>query len=269
MPEKATVERGATGEARREIAQHAGRRVRARGNRAHPRGQARCAIDQAGDRDRSVKGAASGRQAEAAEEGPDIRAHAQERRQRLSHWPGRHWKKPSAKTGARVAEETPARAASRGVSQGAVGACPRASPGGAGASRPRSYRITEGTNHGHTEEDGMRTNASAARELVITRELDTPRDHVWRLFTDREHASEWWGPKNFTVSQLEMDLRPGGRWRAVITIAGRQGVPAVRRLSGDRPTGVARVHVHVGEGRTRERDALHVLLRRERDGAPR
>ena len=54
------------------------------------------------------------------------------------------------------------------------------------------------------------------RELVITRVLDAPREAVWDLCTERAHAMEWWGPKNFTVSAFEMDLRPGGAWRAVI-----------------------------------------------------
>lgn len=54
------------------------------------------------------------------------------------------------------------------------------------------------------------------RELVITRVLDAPRDEVWDLCTEREHAMAWWGPKGFTVSAFHMDLRPGGTWRAVI-----------------------------------------------------
>ena len=58
--------------------------------------------------------------------------------------------------------------------------------------------------------------AGTARELVITRTLDAPRDHVWRLFIERENAKEWWGPRDFSVAGFEMDLRAGGRWRAVI-----------------------------------------------------
>ena len=68
-------------------------------------------------------------------------------------------------------------------------------------------------------------NASHARELVITRTLDAPRNHVWRLFTDPEHASQWWGPKNFTLSALQMDQRVGGRWRAVIRSPEGQELP--------------------------------------------
>ncbi len=54
------------------------------------------------------------------------------------------------------------------------------------------------------------------RELVITRVLDASREDVWDLCTERAHAMEWWGPRDFTVSAFEMDLRPGGTWRAVI-----------------------------------------------------
>ena len=63
------------------------------------------------------------------------------------------------------------------------------------------------------------------RELVITRVLDAPREAVWDLCTERAHAMEWWGPKNFTVSAFEMDLRPGGTWRAVIRSPEGQDYP--------------------------------------------
>src|SRR5439155_16146813 len=54
------------GQGRRKSAQHAGRGVRPRRNRAHPRGKAWSAIDQAGHRHRTVEGASVGRQASAA-----------------------------------------------------------------------------------------------------------------------------------------------------------------------------------------------------------
>jgi len=55
---------------------HAGRRVRARRDRTHPRRQARRAVDQTGDRDRALEGARGGSQAASTQEGDDIRAHA-------------------------------------------------------------------------------------------------------------------------------------------------------------------------------------------------
>ena len=51
------------------------------------------------------------------------------------------------------------------------------------------------------------------RELVITRIYDAPRELVFRMWTDPRHAIRWWGPKHHPAVHLEMDVRPGGRWR--------------------------------------------------------
>ncbi len=51
------------------------------------------------------------------------------------------------------------------------------------------------------------------RELVITRLLDAPRELVFRAWTESKHAMQWWGPEGFAVVALDMDVRPGGRWR--------------------------------------------------------
>jgi uncharacterized protein YndB with AHSA1/START domain len=52
------------------------------------------------------------------------------------------------------------------------------------------------------------------RELVITRVFDAPRELVFKVWTEREHARHWWGPRDFVTTELEMDLTPGGAWRA-------------------------------------------------------
>jgi uncharacterized protein YndB with AHSA1/START domain len=51
-------------------------------------------------------------------------------------------------------------------------------------------------------------------ELVITRVLAAPRDLVFTMWTEREHAIRWWGPKDFTTELLDLDVTPGGAWRA-------------------------------------------------------
>ena len=53
-----------------------------------------------------------------------------------------------------------------------------------------------------------------ARDIVITRTFDAPRDIVFRAWTDPEQMRQWWGPKEFTGTASEIDLRPGGAWRA-------------------------------------------------------
>lgn len=51
------------------------------------------------------------------------------------------------------------------------------------------------------------------RELVISRVYDAPRELVFRMWTELEHLSKWFGPKGFTCTMHEMNLRVGGRWR--------------------------------------------------------
>jgi len=51
------------------------------------------------------------------------------------------------------------------------------------------------------------------RELVITAVVDAPRRLVWEASTKPEHVKSWWGPRRFTMTVCEIDLRPGGAWR--------------------------------------------------------
>jgi uncharacterized protein YndB with AHSA1/START domain len=53
---------------------------------------------------------------------------------------------------------------------------------------------------------------STTEPFVISRVLDAPRDLVWKVFTDPQHMKQWWGPKGFTVTASNMDLRPGGTY---------------------------------------------------------
>jgi len=57
---------------------------------------------------------------------------------------------------------------------------------------------------------------SSARELVASRLFDAPRETVFRMWTDPEHVKHWWGPRGFTNTIQEMDVRPGGVWRFVM-----------------------------------------------------
>jgi uncharacterized protein YndB with AHSA1/START domain len=58
----------------------------------------------------------------------------------------------------------------------------------------------------------MMPTETKTEDFVISRVLDTPRDLVWKAFTQVEHMKQWWGPKGFTVTHAEMDLRPGGTY---------------------------------------------------------
>ncbi len=53
------------------------------------------------------------------------------------------------------------------------------------------------------------------REILITREFDAPRELIWEATTKCEHMQNWWGPKRYTITSCDMDVRPGGKWRIV------------------------------------------------------
>jgi uncharacterized protein YndB with AHSA1/START domain len=56
----------------------------------------------------------------------------------------------------------------------------------------------------------------ARGEIIATRRFDAPRDLVFRMWTEREHVAKWWGPRGFTLTIHEMDVRPGGAWRFIM-----------------------------------------------------
>ncbi|MBI4274555.1 MAG: SRPBCC domain-containing protein [Rhizobiales bacterium] len=57
----------------------------------------------------------------------------------------------------------------------------------------------------------------AARVLVITRVFNAPRELVFKAWTDPHHAKNWWGPRDYPGTHIEMDVRPGGAWRHCLT----------------------------------------------------
>jgi uncharacterized protein YndB with AHSA1/START domain len=48
------------------------------------------------------------------------------------------------------------------------------------------------------------------RDLVLSRIIDAPRDKVYAAYTDPAKVAQWWAPRPWTSSVLQMDLRPGG-----------------------------------------------------------
>ncbi|HEV8458393.1 MAG TPA: SRPBCC family protein [Methylomirabilota bacterium] len=57
---------------------------------------------------------------------------------------------------------------------------------------------------------------TADREIVTTRVLNAPRELVFKAWTDPDQLVHWWGPKGFTNTFHEFDMRPGGIWRFVM-----------------------------------------------------
>jgi|HubBroStandDraft_6_1064221.scaffolds.fasta_scaffold05776_2 uncharacterized protein YndB with AHSA1/START domain len=57
---------------------------------------------------------------------------------------------------------------------------------------------------------------TADREIIITRVVDAPRELVWEAMTDPKQVIHWWGPRGFTTTVEQMDVRPGGTWKQIM-----------------------------------------------------
>ncbi len=53
------------------------------------------------------------------------------------------------------------------------------------------------------------------QELFIIRELDAPRDIVFKAFTDPTLYSRWMGPRDLTMNIEKFEPRNGGTWRYI------------------------------------------------------
>jgi uncharacterized protein YndB with AHSA1/START domain len=65
---------------------------------------------------------------------------------------------------------------------------------------------------------------SEGGDFIIERTFDAPRELVWRAFTDPQLVTRWWGRHGTTTTVIEMDVRPGGRWRYVNSAPDRDDV---------------------------------------------
>lgn len=53
-------------------------------------------------------------------------------------------------------------------------------------------------------------------QILVTREFNASRHLVYRAWTTPELVSRWWAGHRGTTTEVELDLRPGGRWRYVM-----------------------------------------------------
>jgi uncharacterized protein YndB with AHSA1/START domain len=58
----------------------------------------------------------------------------------------------------------------------------------------------------------MSTVPIESRELVISRLIDAPREAIYQSWTTPELLAQWWAPKPWTTTKVEMELRSGGRF---------------------------------------------------------
>src|SRR3954454_15924960 len=57
-------------------------------------------------------------------------------------------------------------------------------------------------------------------EILITRRFNAPRHLVYRAWTTPELIRRWWHAERGEVTDIQVDLRVGGRWRYVMLARG-------------------------------------------------
>ena len=69
-----------------------------------------------------------------------------------------------------------------------------------------------------TMPEGVASAASDANGIRIVRVFDAPRELVFAMWTQPEHFIHWFGEhgSEIPLEQCEMDVRPGGAWRATM-----------------------------------------------------
>ena len=54
-------------------------------------------------------------------------------------------------------------------------------------------------------------------DLVLERTINAPRELVWKAWTDPKLLKQWFAPKPYQISEVELDLQPGGIFRIRMT----------------------------------------------------
>ena len=63
------------------------------------------------------------------------------------------------------------------------------------------------------KEDNSSTMEANEREILVSRIINAPREKVFDAWVDPEKVVKWWGPRGFTNTNIEMEVKPGGKWR--------------------------------------------------------
>jgi uncharacterized protein YndB with AHSA1/START domain len=96
------------------------------------------------------------------------------------------------------------------------------------------------------------------REMVTRREFDAPRERVFAAWTDAASIGAWWGPRGFTTTTYEMDVRPGGLWR--FTMHGPDGTDYPNHILYRVVDAPARLEYEHGSGDPSQPPAFNVVV---------
>lgn len=59
-------------------------------------------------------------------------------------------------------------------------------------------------------------------DLVLTREINAPREILYKCWTTPEHLVHWFVPKPHKVTACSLDVRPGGRCNTTFDVDGNE-----------------------------------------------
>ena len=62
-------------------------------------------------------------------------------------------------------------------------------------------------------------------DLVLERQIDVPKELVWRALTEPELIKKWFCPKPWQTVDCRVDLRPGGEFYSVMQSPEGQNFP--------------------------------------------
>jgi uncharacterized protein YndB with AHSA1/START domain len=62
----------------------------------------------------------------------------------------------------------------------------------------------------------LKVTTPSDREIVLTRVFNAPRALVFDAFTKQDLLKQWFGPRGWSLSICEVDLRVGGAFRFVL-----------------------------------------------------
>jgi len=109
-----------------------------------------------------------------------------------------------------------------------------------------------------------RVTLPADTRVQIVRDFDAGRHQVFRAWTTPDLIRRWWAGDRGVVDSIEVDLRPGGSWRYVMTAKGGFEV-AFHGTYREVVRGERLVHTEVFEGAP-EAAAVTTVTFADRDG---
>lgn len=74
--------------------------------------------------------------------------------------------------------------------------------------------------------DDMPNVATASRTVILERTFAASPAKVWRAWTEPSSVTRWWGPEGYSTTDIQIDLRVGGRWANTMVAADGKRYPS-------------------------------------------